>query len=263
MQGLLPPLNDHNLPWMDTIHPIVVHFVIAMAIITVVFDLIGVLARKPQLFEVSFWNLLFATAANIPLAGAAVVIPTLAATDFRLVGIPPVPPVPPVPPAPVTNVINGTAGNDTLNGTAGADTINGLAGNDTINGQGGNDIIDGGLGNDSLTGGAGNDRFNFSTAPNTTTNRDTLTDFTQGTDRIGLSRAVFSAFGATATTVAAAQITTLRGTGATGTVATGTFLIYDRDTSQLFYDPSAGNATDRVQILSTGARLVNTDFVLF
>ncbi|MEB3194273.1 MAG: DUF2231 domain-containing protein [Cyanobacteriota bacterium] len=63
MQGLLPPLNDHNLPWMDTIHPIVVHFVIAMAIITVVFDLIGVLARKPQLFEVSFWNLLFATAA--------------------------------------------------------------------------------------------------------------------------------------------------------------------------------------------------------
>ena len=63
MQGLLPPLNDHNLPWMDTIHPIVVHFVIAMAVIAVIFDLIGVLARKPNLFEVSFWNLLFATAA--------------------------------------------------------------------------------------------------------------------------------------------------------------------------------------------------------
>lgn len=63
MQVLLPPLNDHNLPWMDTIHPIVVHFVIAMAIITVVFDLIGVFTRRPQLFEVSFWNLLFATAA--------------------------------------------------------------------------------------------------------------------------------------------------------------------------------------------------------
>ena len=63
MQGLLPPLNDHNLPWMDTIHPIVVHFVIAMAIIAVIFDLIGVVGRKPNLFEVSFWNLLFATAA--------------------------------------------------------------------------------------------------------------------------------------------------------------------------------------------------------
>ncbi|MEB3200130.1 MAG: DUF2231 domain-containing protein [Synechococcaceae cyanobacterium] len=63
MQQLLPPLNDHNLPWMDTIHPIVVHFVIAMAIISVIFDLIGVLTRRPQLFEVSFWNLLFATTA--------------------------------------------------------------------------------------------------------------------------------------------------------------------------------------------------------
>ena len=63
MLELLPPLNDHNLPWMDTIHPIVVHFVIAMVLITFVFDLAGVVLRKPQLFEVSFWNLLFATAA--------------------------------------------------------------------------------------------------------------------------------------------------------------------------------------------------------
>ena len=63
MFNLLPPLNDHNLPWMDTIHPIVVHFVIAMALIAFVFDGIGVIWRKPQLFEVSFWNLLFATGA--------------------------------------------------------------------------------------------------------------------------------------------------------------------------------------------------------
>jgi len=63
MLELLPPLNDHNLPWMDTLHPIVVHFVIAMGLITFVFDLIGSVAKKPALFEVSFWNLLFATAA--------------------------------------------------------------------------------------------------------------------------------------------------------------------------------------------------------
>lgn len=63
MLELLPPLNDHNLPWMDTIHPIVVHFVIAMGLISFVFDLIGVTFRRPQLFEVSFWNLLFATVA--------------------------------------------------------------------------------------------------------------------------------------------------------------------------------------------------------
>jgi uncharacterized membrane protein len=63
LDHLLPPLNDHNLPWMDTIHPIVVHFVIAMALISVVFDLVGVLMRKPNLFEVSFWNLIVATVA--------------------------------------------------------------------------------------------------------------------------------------------------------------------------------------------------------
>jgi len=63
MLELLPALNDHNLPWMDTIHPIVVHFVIAMGLISFVFDLIGVLFRRSALFEVSFWNLLFATAA--------------------------------------------------------------------------------------------------------------------------------------------------------------------------------------------------------
>ncbi len=63
MLELLPPLNDKNLPWIDVIHPIVVHFVIAMALITVVFDLIGVLTRRHNLFEVSFWNLVVATVA--------------------------------------------------------------------------------------------------------------------------------------------------------------------------------------------------------
>jgi uncharacterized membrane protein len=60
---LLPPLNEHNLPWMDTIHPIVVHFVIAMGLVAFLFDLIGRFGRRPALFEVSFWNLLVATVA--------------------------------------------------------------------------------------------------------------------------------------------------------------------------------------------------------
>ena len=63
MLDLLPPLNDKNLPWLDVIHPIVVHFVIAMALITVLFDVIGVISGKRNLFEVSFWNLIVATIA--------------------------------------------------------------------------------------------------------------------------------------------------------------------------------------------------------
>lgn len=57
----LPPLNDHNLPYPDTIHPIVVHFVIAMVLFAFVCDLIGYLNRNPRLYEVSWWNMFFAT----------------------------------------------------------------------------------------------------------------------------------------------------------------------------------------------------------
>ncbi|MDX2215676.1 MAG: DUF2231 domain-containing protein [Oculatellaceae cyanobacterium bins.114] len=57
----LPPLNEHNLPYPDTIHPIVVHFVIAMVLFAFLCDVIGYLTRNPKLYEVSWWNLAFAT----------------------------------------------------------------------------------------------------------------------------------------------------------------------------------------------------------
>lgn len=57
----LPPLNEHNLPYPDTIHPIVVHFVIAMVLFAVACDLIGYFTKNPRLYEVSWWNLTFAT----------------------------------------------------------------------------------------------------------------------------------------------------------------------------------------------------------
>jgi uncharacterized membrane protein len=57
----LPPLNDHNLPYPDTLHPIVVHFVIAMVLFAFVCDLLGYLTRNPRLYEVSWWNMFFAT----------------------------------------------------------------------------------------------------------------------------------------------------------------------------------------------------------
>lgn len=57
----LPPLNEHNLPYPDTIHPIVVHFVIAMVIFAVSCDVVGYLTRNSRLYEVSWWNMFFAT----------------------------------------------------------------------------------------------------------------------------------------------------------------------------------------------------------
>lgn len=57
----LPPLNEHNLPYPDTIHPIVVHFVIAMVLFAFVCDIVGYFTKNPKLLEVSWWNLVFAT----------------------------------------------------------------------------------------------------------------------------------------------------------------------------------------------------------
>lgn len=57
----LPPLNEHNLPYPDTIHPIVVHFVIAMVLFAVFCDVVGYLTKNSRLYEVSWWNLSFAT----------------------------------------------------------------------------------------------------------------------------------------------------------------------------------------------------------
>lgn len=60
-ENLLPPLNNHNLPYPDTIHPIVVHFVIAMVLFAVLCDGIGYFVKNVRLYEVGWWNLVFAT----------------------------------------------------------------------------------------------------------------------------------------------------------------------------------------------------------
>ena len=55
------PLNSANLPYPDPIHPILVHFVIAMVFFSFFCDVVGYFTRNHRLFEVSFWNLFVAT----------------------------------------------------------------------------------------------------------------------------------------------------------------------------------------------------------
>jgi uncharacterized membrane protein len=57
------PLNDQNLPYPDTLHPIIVHFVIAMVLFAYVCDLVGYFTRNYRLLEVSWWNLVVASVA--------------------------------------------------------------------------------------------------------------------------------------------------------------------------------------------------------
>lgn len=61
MLDYLPPLNEHNLPYPDTLHPVVVHFVIAMVLFAFICDAIATLTKNHRLYEVGWWNLFFAT----------------------------------------------------------------------------------------------------------------------------------------------------------------------------------------------------------
>ena len=81
------------------------------------------------------------------------------------------------------DTLNGTDGFDSIKGANGKDKLSGLEGNDTLNGGNGKDILDGGLGNDVLTGGNGKDIFVLATGEGA----DTITDFNDGKDLIGLS----------------------------------------------------------------------------
>ena len=77
---------------------------------------------------------------------------------------------------------------------AGNDTLNGNAGDDVLVASGGNDTLDGGAGADTLTGGAGIDYFIIRSGDggSSITDADTITDFTNDTDIIGMSGLNFS-----------------------------------------------------------------------
>ena len=81
--------------------------------------------------------------------------------------------------------LTGSNFNDVLTGDGNANVINGGLGNDTLNGGGGDDILIGGMGNNTLTGGTGNDTFLYQQG---NTGRDTVTDFTFGSDKLDLSQ---------------------------------------------------------------------------
>ncbi len=57
------PLNAQALPYPDPLHPIVVHFAIAMVLFSFCCDLIGYFTRNSRLLEVSWWNLFVASLA--------------------------------------------------------------------------------------------------------------------------------------------------------------------------------------------------------
>jgi len=157
----------------------------------------------------------------------------------------------------VTN--NGVA--TTLKGSGLADKLVGGTGNDTLIGGAGNDTLAGGSGVDSLSGGTGNDVFIFNTTANATTNKDTITDFASGTDKLQFSKSVFSGLGVQVGNLSQAQFWS--GANVTSAHDADDRIVYNSSTGALYYDADGNGGTAAVQIavigVSTHPTLVYSD----
>lgn len=146
--------------------------------------------------------------------------------------------------------VTGSNFNDSLTGSATANVISGGLGADTLIG---------GNGNDTLIGGGGADVFRFDSTPNTTTNRDSITDFSiaEG-DMIQLENAVFTAFTTTGTLTTSAFLV-----GAAATAATQRIL-YNSTTGLLSYDLDGNGVGAAVSFatLSPSLALTSSSFTV-
>lgn len=87
------------------------------------------------------------------------------------------------------DTVSGGLGNDVLRGGVGRDNLSGRNGTDHLFGGAGIDFLAGGGGKDVIAGGQGNDTFIFnsvSESPASTTERDVISDFVAGQDRMDL-----------------------------------------------------------------------------
>jgi Ca2+-binding RTX toxin-like protein len=155
--------------------------------------------------------------------------------------------------------IIGNAGVNTLTGSAYNDVLEGGRGNDILFGGAGNDTLTGGAGNDVMNGGAGADSFVFNTAPNASNNKDTISDFSVGEDRLLLLKSVLKELGITGSTLGADAFWAAPG-AKSGHDATDR-IIYDTSSGALYYDPDGIGRAASIQIaqMQAGLSLSATD----
>ena len=141
-----------------------------------------------------------------------------------------------------------------------------LTGNTAINvliGSTGNDTLAGGLGNDTLTGGLGADHFVFNTALSST-NKDTITDFTHGTDKIDLTKlGLFANLQTTGSSLNTADFAV----NASHVANSSAHLLFDTTTHGLYYNADGAGTGAAVLFATLSGISINTqihasDFVI-
>ena len=153
-------------------------------------------------------------------------------------------------------MIEGTTAADQLTGTAGADFVRGRTGADILSGGLGDDTLSGGLGDDTLSGGLGKDAFVFGSARGAT-DRDVVTDFVPGHDKIHLDQALFAELGG-AGALKASDF------GHTAPEDANDHILYDSKSGLLSYDADGSGAGKAIGIADIGAGLDVTyeDFLI-
>jgi len=124
--------------------------------------------------------------------------------------------------------------------------LTGNSSSNTLSGGDGSDTLIGGLGNDRLTGGDGVDHFVFNTTPTSTSNKDTITDFTHGTDVIDLSKAIFKGLGSTIGELSSDAF--YSGAGVIKSHDLDDRIIYNTTNGFLYYDADGTGKAAAIQI---------------
>jgi Ca2+-binding RTX toxin-like protein len=139
------------------------------------------------------------------------------------------------------NILVGNSGQNDLRGRSGDDLVVGLAGDDTLAGGRGNDTLAGDSGNDLIRGNVGSDKFVFAakTASFAELGRDRIADFASGTDKIVLSKEIFSLLKGS-TQLLASEFAVV-GNDEAAAISSGT-ITYSKATGNLFYNPNGAEA---------------------
>jgi Ca2+-binding RTX toxin-like protein len=158
----------------------------------------------------------------------------------------------------IENILGSTYA-DIFTGDTTANMLNGGNGADALNGGAGNDTLLGGLGNDTMTGGMGNDVFVFNSS--TASNIDTIMDFAVTTDKIHLSKSIFTNIGNSLT-----NQTFYAAPGAVKGHDADDRVIYNATTGALYYDADGNGSGAAVQIAIIGTqshpKITHMDFVV-
>lgn len=160
----------------------------------------------------------------------------------------------------------GGSGSDTLlnienvTGSALADQLTGDALDNRLSGGAGDDTLSGGAGHDRLTGGTGNDRFVLADLSS-----DTLTDFVVGADKIALSAQVFTALAST-NNAAERSLSAGHFVNTAQAADSNDVVLYNASSGALFYDADGSGQAAAVQIALIGTQthptLSEADFVI-